>query len=182
MTDQFIHCAAIQQATKKHFHITYICAHNQDHQRQLLWEVLQQNALSIQGAWCLLGDFNTILSKEGRYGGNEIVDHDIQELFNFMANYEVMEMPSSGAFFTWTNKTLWSKIDRVFINSSWHEEFDYTLAKFLPLGCLITPRSSFSSMSPQSLPLTSNSVICGAHIRIFRTSFLPIYQTPTALP
>ena len=45
-----------------------------------------------------------------------------------------LEMPCSGAFFTWTNKTLWSKIDRVFINSLWHKEFDYTLAKYLPRG------------------------------------------------
>ncbi|KAJ8424331.1 hypothetical protein Cgig2_003526 [Carnegiea gigantea] len=87
-----------------------------------LWEALYQISLSTHGAWCLLGDFNTILSKEDRYGGNHVEDHDIQELTNFMANCEVLEMPSLGAFFTWTNKTIWSKIDRVFINIVWHED------------------------------------------------------------
>ncbi|KAJ8421024.1 hypothetical protein Cgig2_020050 [Carnegiea gigantea] len=112
---------ALNHATRKRFHITFIYGHNHESQRQPLWEALHQISLSTHGAWCLLGDFNTILSKEDRYGGNHVEDHDIQELTNFMANCKVLEMPSSGAFFTWTNKTIWSKIDRVFINSIWHE-------------------------------------------------------------
>ncbi|KAJ8431546.1 hypothetical protein Cgig2_009624 [Carnegiea gigantea] len=103
-------------------------------QRQPLWEALHQISLSTHGAWRLFGDLNTILSKKDRYGGNHVEDHDIQELTNFIANCEVLEMPSSGAFFTWTNKTIWSKIDRVFINSVWHNVFDYTLATVLPPG------------------------------------------------
>ncbi|KAJ8444596.1 hypothetical protein Cgig2_013875 [Carnegiea gigantea] len=124
----------IWHATRKRFHITFISGHNHESQRQPLWEALHQISLSTHGAWCLLGDFNTILSKEDRYGGNHVEDHHIQELTNFMANCEVLEMPSSGAFFTWTNKTIWSKIDRLFINSIWHEVFDYTLATVLPRG------------------------------------------------
>ncbi|KAJ8431637.1 hypothetical protein Cgig2_001960 [Carnegiea gigantea] len=121
--DQFIHCKVTHLSTNKRFHIT-----------QPLWAALQHLSSSIQGAWCLLGDFNAILSKKDYFGGNIVTDHDIQEMSNFMMNCEVQEMPSSGAFFTWTNKTIWSKIDGVFINNLWHEEFDYTLAKFLPHG------------------------------------------------
>jgi len=97
-----------------------------------MWTALQRLSTYIQGAWCLLGDFNAILSKQDRIGGNTVSDYDIQELSNFMEECEVLEMPSSGAFFTWTNKTIWSSIDRVFINNLGHEEFDYTLAKYLP--------------------------------------------------
>jgi len=127
-------CSYPTSHKNKHFHIKYIYGHNQEQQRQPLWDELQQISLSILGAWCLLWDFNTILSKEDRYTGNDVVDHDIQEFSNFMTNYEVLEMPSLGAFFTWTNKSLWRKIDRVFINSLWREVFDYTLAKYLPPG------------------------------------------------
>lgn len=74
------------------------------------------------------------MSKEDRLGSNVVTDHDIQEMSHFMETCEVLEMPGSGAFFTWTNKTLWSKINRVFINNLWHEVFDYTLDKFLPQG------------------------------------------------
>ncbi|KAJ8421769.1 hypothetical protein Cgig2_000946 [Carnegiea gigantea] len=83
-------------------------------------------------AWCILGDFNSILYKDDRIGGNEVTNRDTQELSAFMETCEVQEMTGSGAVYTWINKTIWSKIDRVFINSMWHEEFDYTMVKALP--------------------------------------------------
>ncbi|KAJ8420904.1 hypothetical protein Cgig2_013561 [Carnegiea gigantea] len=43
-------------------------------------------------------------------------------------------MPWTGAYYTWTNKTIWSKIDRVFINDCWHDVFYYTIAKYLSSG------------------------------------------------
>ncbi|KAJ8421653.1 LOW QUALITY PROTEIN: hypothetical protein Cgig2_019771 [Carnegiea gigantea] len=88
--------------------------------------ILEKTYQYIHCAWCILGDFNTILSKNEHIGGNEVTDHDIQELTNFMLNCEVQELPSSGAFFT--------KLDRVFINNLWYEIFDFTLAKVLPPG------------------------------------------------
>ncbi|KAJ8420785.1 hypothetical protein Cgig2_030493 [Carnegiea gigantea] len=121
-------------ATQQHFHITFVYGRNQEHQRKPLWEELHQISLSISGAWCILGDFNSVLFKEDRYGHNEVEDHDIPELTHFMADCEVLEMPSSSEYFYWTNKTIWSRIDRVFINSLWHEVFDYTIAKYLPYG------------------------------------------------
>ena len=83
-----------------------------------MWEALQQISHTTNEVWCILGDFNTILSKEDRYGDNTVEDHDIQELNSFMTNCEVLEMPSNEAFFTWTNKTLWSRHDRAFTNST----------------------------------------------------------------
>ena len=59
-SDQFIHCSATQLSTHKHFHITFIYGHNHELQRQPLWNVLHQLSLSVPGAWCILGDFNTI--------------------------------------------------------------------------------------------------------------------------
>ena len=133
-SDQYIHCLATQLTTNKRFHITFVYGHNHEPQRQPLWNALHQLSLSITGAWSILGDFNTILSKNERIGGNEVTDHEIQELSNFMLNCEVQELTSSGAFFTWTNKTIWSKLDRVFINNLWYETFDFTIARVIPPG------------------------------------------------
>ncbi|KAJ8426495.1 hypothetical protein Cgig2_029237 [Carnegiea gigantea] len=120
--------------TSKHFYITFIYGHNHVSQRQPMWNALHQLSLSTPGDWGILGDFNTILYKNERMGGNEVTDHDIQELSNFKLNCEVQEMTSSGAFFTWTKKTIWSKLDHAFINNLWYEIFDFTLAKVLPPG------------------------------------------------
>ncbi|KAJ8421473.1 hypothetical protein Cgig2_007650 [Carnegiea gigantea] len=46
----------------------------------------------------------------------------------------VSEMRSSEVYFSWTNKTLWSRIDRVFINIDWHAKFDFTQVNYLPNG------------------------------------------------
>ena len=35
-------------------------------------------------------------------------------------------MRSTGAFYTWTNKSTWSKIDRMVAKSQWYQEMEYT--------------------------------------------------------
>ena len=100
LTDQLIHCAVTHLATQHHFHITFVYGHNQEHQKKPLWKELHQISLSISGAWCILRDFDSILFKEDRYGGNEVEDHDIRELTYFMADCKVLEMLSSGEYFS----------------------------------------------------------------------------------
>ena len=116
-----------------------------------------------------------------RIGGNDVMDHDIQELSNLMENCEVLEMPSSGAFFTWTNKTLWSKIDRVFINNLWHEAFDYTLAKFLSPGLL--NHTPILIQFPESLRPPPQFQFCDmwGSYNDFQSIVLATYQIQTAL-
>ncbi|KAJ8432350.1 hypothetical protein Cgig2_021120 [Carnegiea gigantea] len=124
------------------FHHNSFSALNENHildvlqDRLPLWDTLHQISLSVQSAWCILGDFNTILYEDDRIGGNEVTDHDTQELSAFMETCEMQEMTGSGPVYTWTNKTIWSKIDSVFINCLWHEEFDFTMVKAIPPGLL----------------------------------------------
>ncbi|KAJ8420486.1 hypothetical protein Cgig2_025400 [Carnegiea gigantea] len=85
-------------------------------------------------AWCILGDFNAVLHKEDRYGGNPVTDHDIQELIVLQTNCEIHELHSTGVYFSWTNKTTWSRINRVFINTYWYTTFDFTHSTYLSNG------------------------------------------------
>ena len=41
-----------------------------------------------------------------------------------------------GCYFTWTNNTVWTKLDRVLVNSKWWNADFSGLAHFLPPGCL----------------------------------------------
>jgi len=43
-------------------------------------------------------------------------------------------MPYSGAYYTWSNKTVWSRIDRALISGYWHDPFDYGHVKFAANG------------------------------------------------
>jgi len=64
-----------------------------------------------------MGDFNTILHKEDRIGGDEITVHDLHEIQHIMEECELHEMRSTGPYYSWTNKTIWSRIDRVLHNN-----------------------------------------------------------------
>jgi len=36
------------------------------------------------------------------------------------------EMRWNGPYYSWTNKTVWCRIDRILINIHWYEIFDFT--------------------------------------------------------
>ena len=131
ITDQIIHCHVTQHLSNKHFHISFIYGYNHEQQRQSTWEDLKQISQSNPGAWCIIGDFNTVLYPDDRKGGNDIAKHELRELPNLMEECELMEMTCSGPYYSWTNKTTWSRIDWALINCYWHEVFDYTIAKYL---------------------------------------------------
>ncbi|KAJ8420019.1 hypothetical protein Cgig2_021546 [Carnegiea gigantea] len=41
-----------------------------------------------------------------------------------------------GAYHTWTNKTIWSRLDRAFINTMWFELFNFTQILYKPIAIL----------------------------------------------
>ena len=71
-SDQYIHCKASQLSTMKDFYITFVYGMNQEQHRQSLWEDLHNISQQMIEAWCILGDFNVVLYKEYRIGGNEV--------------------------------------------------------------------------------------------------------------
>ena len=114
-TDQMIHGRVRQLHTNNSFIISVVYGMNTITQRQQLWEdifdLIPQNE-----AWCVLGDFNAVRSMEERIGGDPVTEYEIQELNSMMENCELQEAPTVGAFYTWTNKKIWSRLDRVLIN------------------------------------------------------------------
>jgi len=148
--DQFIHRHVTQLSTKKKFYVTFVYGINHEQQRHQFWIDLQSISQQMTEAWCILKDFNSALHKEDRKGGNEIMGHKIEDLANLLDTDEMQEMSWSGAYFSWTNKTIWSRIDRVFINVYWYESFDYTHTCYLTNGLSdYTPRLIEYPYSPK---------------------------------
>jgi len=100
-------------------------------ERLALWEDLQEIANHMSEAWCVLGDFNAILHSPDRIGGTEVNDLEIRDFADCMLNCELQEMRSMGAYYSWTNKTIWTRIDRVFHNSYWYSNFNYTHVRYM---------------------------------------------------
>ena len=134
MSDQLIHCKVTQISTNKNFYLSMIYGHNHDRQREYLWNDLMDIGHAMDEAWCLMGDFNALRSKEDIIGGNEVQDHELSELATLLEVCELHELKSTGAYFSWTNKTIWSRIDHVFLNDLWDDSFDYTHSSYLTNG------------------------------------------------
>ncbi|KAJ8426825.1 hypothetical protein Cgig2_022606 [Carnegiea gigantea] len=72
-----------------------------------------------------------ILQNAQTRGGTKIADHELEELSYFTKTCEVQDISWSGSDYSWTNKTIRSRIDRAFCNAYWWETFDYTHNKYL---------------------------------------------------
>jgi len=125
MTMQFIHYEAVQVSTNTHFFITYVYGLHQLQQRQELWDELLSYT-QIMDPWCVIGDFKAILYKENRVGGDEVMMAKIGDMRNFVDNSELEELISIGAYYSWSNKIVHSKIDKALANVYWHEAFNFT--------------------------------------------------------
>ncbi|RAL50899.1 hypothetical protein DM860_005255 [Cuscuta australis] len=79
--------------------------------------------------WCLIGDFNSILSCEDRIGGNPVTWEEIREFKECIQDNGLEELPSEGAMFTWSNKQghgkrIFSKLDRALTNVEWALQYN----------------------------------------------------------
>ncbi|KAJ8427301.1 hypothetical protein Cgig2_002213 [Carnegiea gigantea] len=68
----------------------------------------QETAISHQmnEGWCIIGDFNAILYKDDRNGGNEIQRNETKELEDFIEQGDLQELRWNGPYYSWTNKTI----------------------------------------------------------------------------
>ena len=57
-------------------------------------------------------------------GGTEVQLHKIQSFDECITTCELQEERSSGPYYTWTKKTIGTRIDRAFMNDYWFNPFD----------------------------------------------------------
>lgn len=57
-----------------------------------------------QGAWLIMGDYNTIRGQEDRPVGKPVQEAEVRDLNDFMKQNGLTEMRTIGRRFTWTNE------------------------------------------------------------------------------
>ncbi|KAK6142914.1 hypothetical protein DH2020_023262 [Rehmannia glutinosa] len=73
----------------------------------------------IDSPWLLLGDFNTIKNPDEKLNGKPFTSKPVEEFHDTCAYLGLSEVQSMGCYFTWTNNTIWCRLDRALINSAW---------------------------------------------------------------
>ncbi|XP_074306222.1 uncharacterized protein LOC141641462 [Silene latifolia] len=125
-------------ATTTQFFVSMVYAFNDLVYRISLWNQLTSFASVINGPWMVAGDFNCVLSHTERLDGTSS-DVEIDEFQSCLDACGLVDSPTKGAFYTWNNKQdastrVFSRLDRVLINSEWSQKLPSLYAHFLPEG------------------------------------------------
>ncbi|XP_019431829.1 PREDICTED: uncharacterized protein LOC109338932 [Lupinus angustifolius] len=106
------------------FNVAVDYAHTTYIRRRDLWSQAASNLLSFPGPWCIIGDFNSITGaheSSSRFLPNPTACSDF---VNFIQSSNLINLPTRGAQFTWTNKRREAartdkRLDRSFCNEDW---------------------------------------------------------------
>ena len=129
--EQFLHCKVTHTITMITSYITFVYGANCEGQRRALWEALKRIGQGMDEAWCILGDFNSVLHQGDRMGGTDIQDSEIKSFADCISTCELQEMHCKGPYFSWTNKIIWTRIDRVFVNVYWYDLYGFSQVTYM---------------------------------------------------
>lgn len=136
ISPQVIHCQAQCRVSGSEFKVSFVYGLHTIVSRRPLWENLWLYEHNLSQPWLLVGDFNNVRNCEEKFNGAEVTPYEIRDFDECCLSLGILDMPSVGCFFTWTNNTVWSKIDRVMINNEWLQAGQFCQANFLPPGCI----------------------------------------------
>ncbi|XP_022876816.1 uncharacterized protein LOC111395022 [Olea europaea var. sylvestris] len=133
---QVIHCIATCKVTFYTFLVSFVYAFHTIVNRRPLWNNIMDFNANVSLPWMILGDFNNVLKFDEKSNGAEVTPYEIKDFANCCLHVDLTDVRSIGCFYTWTNNSIWSKIDRAMMNDIWVQNGAYGLADFSPLRCL----------------------------------------------
>ncbi|GFS28741.1 hypothetical protein Acr_00g0003640 [Actinidia rufa] len=102
--------------------ISFIYAFNSIVGRRPLWDSLYNFNVSLELPWLLLGDFNNVLKGEERVNGRPVNSYETRDFRNCCYDLGISDLRSNGVFHTWTNNSIWCKLDRAMVNTKWIQD------------------------------------------------------------
>ncbi|KAL7145772.1 hypothetical protein ABFS83_07G109100 [Erythranthe nasuta] len=134
MTSQVIHCKVTCMVTQRLVYVSFVYGLFTPVTRRPLWQELEDFGVNITDPWLCVGDFNVVLKPEEKSGGNLMTPYLLNDIQTCFRRSGIEDLPSTGFQYTWTNHTVWSKLDRALVNQKWRDEFEASSAHFLPFG------------------------------------------------
>lgn len=146
---QLIHLSVSCKVTSHTFLVTFVYDFHTIVNRRSMWEKLLSFDLGKHEPWMVLGDFNFVLRDNEKKNGQPITSYQVRDFVQCCMNLGLSDTNSSEFFYTWTNNTVWSKLDRVLVNDIWVQRDLPASTVFLTPGC--------SDHSPSITTILGNS-------------------------
>jgi hypothetical protein len=107
--------------------------------RRSLWDCILMSKRGFGGdLWCVVGDFNSVRTREEKRGLGAVTlpsnGADFNVFNNFIAGMELVEIPLFGRTFTWShpNGVSMSKLDRFLLSEGWADTWTNPVVWALP--------------------------------------------------
>jgi len=114
---RIMHCLVLDKLTAKECLISAVYAPAQESRKDDFWQHLKQLHHSIDKPWCIMGDFNEMLSPSEKIGGIVLSPIKVQRLSDFLHYSHSYDATVQGRLFTWKKllqgQLLYEKLDRV---------------------------------------------------------------------
>jgi hypothetical protein len=82
----------------------------------------------------VFGDFNYVLSSADKHNGKAVSSYEISDFQECCFDLGLQYVNFTGCHYSWTNGSVWSKLDRVLVNPSWSSLQRLTHVHFGPSG------------------------------------------------
>ncbi|GAU47271.1 hypothetical protein TSUD_280940 [Trifolium subterraneum] len=130
--------------------LTSFWGYSDSARRRQSWNLLRDLASMSSDPWCIIGDFNDLLSSEDKRGGPERLSWLYNGFRNAVSDCSLLDMPLEGYQYTWfkslgTNRALEERLDRAMHTHAWSLMF--------PEARLINLVAATSNHSPILLKL-----------------------------
>ncbi|XP_075110438.1 uncharacterized protein LOC142181316 [Nicotiana tabacum] len=135
-----------------------------------LWDQLRQMYSTMQEAWLVIGDFNSVLSVNDRINGQHIHQAELVDFQVCIRDIGVGQLNRKGCQWSWCNKRdaidrIYNNIDWVFGNTSW-------LTKYSSLEVVYELPGIFDHS-----PIVINTEVVKNHLqKLFRLYNILLYQ------
>ncbi|KAL7137772.1 hypothetical protein ABFS83_10G115400 [Erythranthe nasuta] len=134
MTDQLIHCKISCLVKQRQIQVSFVFGWFTITSRMPLWTSLANNGQASTLPWLCLGDFNTVRRPVEKSDGNVVTPYMVNDIQECCRLTGLDDLTSTGFYYTWSNHTVWSKLDRAMVNPIWLQTCGNSSATFLPFG------------------------------------------------
>ncbi|KZV58610.1 hypothetical protein F511_11258 [Dorcoceras hygrometricum] len=128
---QFLHVKISAPFLPVEIYCSFVYAKCDYIERRDLWLSLLE-VKPPSGPWLVGGDFNVVRSASeclGSAGGRRT---PMEEFNSFILESALMDAGFEGSSYTWSNRHIWKRLDRVFVSVNWTDHFDSIRVQHLP--------------------------------------------------